>query len=87
MFNGDFFEQLVGVSMDTPLAPILANIFLGYHEGKWIRNYEGNKSCRHKRYGDDTIGVLKKENEANFFLTHLSSKNKNLKFTLEMEKE
>ena len=25
--------------MDSPLAPILANIFARYHEKRWIRDY------------------------------------------------
>ena len=31
-------DQVVGVAMGFPLAPILANIFMGYHEKEWIKN-------------------------------------------------
>ena len=31
-FNGDIYEQVDGVAMGSPLAPILANPFMGHHE-------------------------------------------------------
>lgn len=30
-FNGNFYDQVDGVAMGSPLAPILANLFLGFH--------------------------------------------------------
>ena len=33
LFNGVYYEQKDGVAMGLPLAPILANLFLGHHEG------------------------------------------------------
>ncbi|XP_065642787.1 uncharacterized protein LOC136074401 [Hydra vulgaris] len=32
LFNGKFYDQLDGVAMGSPLAPILANMFIGFHE-------------------------------------------------------
>ena len=87
MFNGNFYEQLDGVAMGSSIAPILANLFLGYHEGKWIGDYEGNKPSYYKRYVDDIIAGFENENEAKSFLAYLNSKHNNIKFTLEMEKE
>ena len=31
IFNGKFYNQIDGVAMGSPLAPILANIFLGFY--------------------------------------------------------
>ena len=39
LFNGSMYDQVDGVTMGSPLAPILANIFMGCHEKGWIRNY------------------------------------------------
>ena len=35
-FNNTFYIQVDGVAMGSPLGPILANIFLSYHEEKWL---------------------------------------------------
>ena len=34
IFNGSFYDQIVGVSVGSPLGPALANLFIGYHEKK-----------------------------------------------------
>ena len=31
--------QTDGVAMGSPLAPVLANLFLGHHEKRWLENY------------------------------------------------
>ena len=33
-FNSKFYNQIDGVTMGSPLAPVLANIFMGFHESK-----------------------------------------------------
>ena len=38
LFNGNIYDQVDGVAMGSPLALILTNIFMGYHERDWIRN-------------------------------------------------
>ena len=32
LFNGNIYDQVDGLAMGSPLASILANIFMGYHE-------------------------------------------------------
>ena len=32
IFNSKFYNQIDGVAMGSPLAPVLANIFMGFHE-------------------------------------------------------
>ena len=36
IFNNEIYNQIDRVSMGSPLAPILANLFIGYHEKDWI---------------------------------------------------
>ena len=36
IFNSKFYKQIDGVAMGSPLAPVLANIFMGFHEYKWL---------------------------------------------------
>ena len=34
LFKGSFYDQMDGVAMGSPLAPVLANLFMGHHEKK-----------------------------------------------------
>ena len=34
IFNSNFYNQIDGIAMGSPLAPALANIFIGFHESK-----------------------------------------------------
>ena len=85
LFNGDYYDQIDGVAMGSPLAPILANLFLGHHEGTWLNEYEGIKPSYFKRYVDDVFAVFSNENEATIFLSYLNSKHESIKFTMEVE--
>ena len=42
-FNGKFYNQIDGVAMGSPLAPVLANIFMGFYKSKWLNEYNLNK--------------------------------------------
>ena len=39
LFQGSLYDQIDGVAMGSPLAPILSNLFLGRHEKEWIYWY------------------------------------------------
>ena len=43
MFNSKFYNQIDRVAMGSPLAPALANIFMGFHESKWLNENNLNK--------------------------------------------
>ena len=68
MFDDKFYDQIDGVAMDSPLAPVLANLFMGYHEQIWLSNYNGLKVLYYRRYVGDTICVFNNENDAMLFL-------------------
>ena len=38
LFNDVYYKQIDGVAMGSPLGPTLANLFLVYHEDKWLDN-------------------------------------------------
>ena len=38
-----FYNQIDGVAMASSLVPALANIFMGFHEPKWLNEYNINK--------------------------------------------
>ena len=47
--------------MDSPLAPVLANIFLDFHESKGINEYSFNKHKLYLRHVDNILAALEKE--------------------------
>ena len=36
LFNGKFYNQIDGIAMGSPLAPVLANMFMGFYKSKWL---------------------------------------------------
>ena len=43
IFNSKFNNQIDGVALGSPLAPALANIFVGFHKSKWLNEYNLHK--------------------------------------------
>ena len=61
LFTGKVFDQIDGVAMGSPLAPVLANLFLGHHENMWLKNYQGPSNLFYRRYVDDVFCVFDNE--------------------------
>ena len=40
IFNGGFYDQIGGVSVGSPLGPVLANFFMGYYERKCLQEFD-----------------------------------------------
>ena len=85
-FNGNIYDQVYGVAMDLPLAPILSNIFMGYHEKEWIRNYSYGGLFYCKRYVDDIFVVFETEDHAVSFSNYINRQHRNIKLSLETKK-
>ena len=47
--------------MGSPLAPVLANIFMGFHESKWLNEYNLKKPKFYLRYVDDIPAAFDNE--------------------------
>ena len=60
--------------MGSPLAPVLANIFMGFYESKWLNEYNLNKSKFYLRYVDDIPAAFNKEQDSLKFLNFLNKK-------------
>ena len=52
IFNGSFYDQINGLSMGSPLGPVLANLFMGYHEKKSLQEFGKGKLLMYKRYNN-----------------------------------
>ena len=85
LFNDEYFDQIDGVAMGSPLAPVLANLFMGHFEKRWIENYTGNKVEFYKRYVDDIFCLFKNENDALEFFEYINTQHPNISFTCEKE--
>ena len=67
--------------MGSPLAPVLANIFMGFYESKY--EYNLNKPKFYLRYVDDILVAFDKEEDSLDFLNFLNKRHPNIKFTIE----
>ncbi|KAL9961314.1 hypothetical protein ACROYT_G030228 [Oculina patagonica] len=81
-FDGEFYEQIDGVAMGSPLGPLLANTFMCSLEDKLQE--EGKIPSYYKRYVDDTFAIMPNTADAYAFLEVLNSKHPALKFTMEL---
>ena len=79
IFNSKFCNQIDGVAMGSPLAPVLANIFMGFYESKWLNVYNLNKLKFYLRYVDDILAAFDKEQDPLNFLNFLNKRYPNIK--------
>ena len=71
--------------MGSPLAPVLANIFMGFSESKWLNEYNLNKPKFLSRYVDDILAAFDKEQDSLSLLKFLNKRHPNIKFTIEKQ--
>ena len=84
-FQGQFFEQVEGAAMGSPVGPIVANLYMEYLEQKALSTAPHPPRFR-CRYVDDTF-VIHKEASKQGFLQHINSVDPAIKFTVEDNKE
>ena len=79
LFKGNFYDQVDGVAMGSPLAPVLANLFMGHHENIWLDQYGDSEVLFYRRYVDDTFCLFHSERDATLFFNYIN----NIHFTME----
>ena len=88
LFDGEYYQQIDGVAMGSPLGPTLANVFLGYHESKWLSNCPAAfKPLYYRRYVDDIFLLFTNIDCLNQFQTYMNAQHPNMNFTSEIESE
>jgi hypothetical protein len=85
LFNGKIYDQKDGVSMGSPLAPLLAETFLQDFEKKHLPSFKEKGIVYWKRYVDDTFVLLDSKVSAEDMAAQLSQCDPCLKFTCEEE--
>ena len=85
IFNGKFYNQIDGVAMASPLAPVLANIFTGFYKSEWLNEYNINKPKFYLRYVDDILAAFNKKQNSLNFLNFLNKMHPKIKFTIEKQ--
>ena len=85
LFNGNTYDQIDGVSMGSPLAPVLANLFMGHHEKIWLENFNNSDVLFYRRYVDDTFCLFNSKHDALSFFNFLNKQHPNITFSMEKE--
>ena len=76
--------QIDGVSMGSPVAPALANIFMNHIENR-ISEFTGAKPIYYKRYVDDIFLIFEFKEQIESFHTYMNNLHPNIVFTTEEE--
>ena len=82
IFNSKFYNQIDGVALGSPMAPVLANIFMGLYKSKWLNEYNLNKPIFFLRYVDDILAAFDKEQDPLNFSNFLNKRYPNIKFMI-----
>ena len=83
VFIDKIYKQIDGVSMGSPLGPLLANVFMTELEKDIIQKLIDKKFIKfYIRYVDDTL-LLVKDEDIDPILKELNSYNKNIRFTVD----
>ena len=71
--------------MGSPVAAVLANIFMGFHESKWLKEYNLNKPKFYLRYADGNVAAFDNKQDSLKFLIFSNNRHPNIKFTIEKQ--
>ena len=83
IFNNKIYEQKDGVSIGSPLGPVLANIIMTDLEKNVIKKFVDNGTIKfYGRYVDDTLLVIKPKDIGRIHQA-LNKFDKNLRFTVD----
>ncbi|CAF1137382.1 unnamed protein product [Didymodactylos carnosus] len=84
-FDGKNYDQINGISMGSPLAPILANLFMNEIE-KEIDKYTGKKPEIYLRYVDDIFSIIHgTQKDIAKFVKFMNKLDPSIKFIVEVQ--
>ena len=86
MFNDEIYQQTDGLSMGSPVAPALANIFMSVLEQNFMNQCPAVcKPLFYKRYMDDTFVLFANSEKAAHLKNYINSRHPNIQFTMDKE--
>ncbi|KAK7893340.1 hypothetical protein WMY93_022492 [Mugilogobius chulae] len=85
-FRGNFYRQIHGCAMGSPVSPIVANLYMEEVEKKALTTFPGKPPSHWFRYVDDTFVKIKKQ-DLEAFTSHINAVDSNIKFTREDSKD
>ena len=78
LFDGSYYDQIDGVVMGSPLGPVLANLFMGFHEKRWLDQFQFCDVLLYHRYVDNIISLFNSEQDADEFLKFFNAQHPNI---------
>jgi hypothetical protein len=84
-FNGEYFDQIDGVAMGSPLGPLFANVFMSNFERQHIQQLKKFGIRKWFRYVDDIFATTNNREQALEALKFLNEQHPNIRFTIEHE--
>ena len=85
LFNGSFFDQIDSVAIGSTLGPVLANLFMGYHEANQLQLFKDCEIVLDRRYVYDIIFLFNFEYDADKIYQFLNKPHPNIKFSFEKQ--
>ena len=83
-YDGNFYQQLHGTAMGSPVSVVVAEIVMQRLEVKALATYPDRSFWY--RYVDDILTSLKKSEKIDF-INHLNRQNPSIQFTMEPEED
>ena len=85
-FQNEFYRQKFGISMGSPLSPVLANLYMEYFESELLPSITPQPILWY-RYVDDIIALWPNDKDFDAFFDQVNNLAPSIKFTTEWEVE
>ena len=86
-FRGNIYEQIEGITMGSPLSPIVANIYMDFFEKEALQSFPLQLKWWIRFIDNTNIDWSHGRENLNKLLDHLNSRSDHIKLTMEVEEE